>query len=189
MSSKSSSLISVAPSLDEPLEMLYACHGRLLAQLDTLERLLGHLQRTGADAAAAQAATAIKRYFDQAAPHHHEDEEEDLLPAMQPLIGADERKAFGDLAERISREHRLLEMQWDGLRISLDEVVAGNAALEETAVQAFCDLYRAHLELEESVLLPWALRLLEQDVLARLGGRMAARRGARPQNPDRSPSA
>lgn len=169
--------------------MLHACHDRLQAQLDTLERLLEHLQRTGADAVAAQAATAISRYFDQAAPHHHADEEEDLLPAMLPLIAADERRAFEELGARIGGEHRQLEMQWDELRISLDEVIAGNASLGGAAVQAFCDLYRAHLELEESALLPWALRLLGQDVLARLGGRMAARRGARPQNQDRSPQA
>lgn len=189
MNSKNASLISVVPSLDEPLEMLHACHGRLLAQLDTLERLVGHLQRTGADAAAAQAATAISRYFDLAAPHHHADEEEDLLPAMQPLIAADERAAFVQLAARISSEHRLLEMQWSALRIKLDEVVAGSASLGRTAVDAFCDLYRAHLELEESVLFPWAVRLLSDEVWACLGTRMAGRRGAEPQKSHQSPSA
>ena len=43
------SLLPLSPSLDEPLEMLEACHERIEAQLKTLERLLDYLPRHGAD--------------------------------------------------------------------------------------------------------------------------------------------
>ena len=36
-----------APGFDEPLEMLHACHGRIQAQLATLEKLVPHLAREG----------------------------------------------------------------------------------------------------------------------------------------------
>ena len=36
----------------------------------------------GADAEAAESATSIRRYFNEAAPRHHEDEEIDLFPRL-----------------------------------------------------------------------------------------------------------
>ena len=43
------SLLPQAPALDEPLEMLEACHERIEAQLQTLERLSAYLPGHGAD--------------------------------------------------------------------------------------------------------------------------------------------
>ena len=44
-----------APSFDEPLEMLSACHERIEAQLATLERLCEHLAAQGNDTEARSA--------------------------------------------------------------------------------------------------------------------------------------
>ena len=53
-----------AVGFEVPLEMLAACHGRVQHQCATLQRLLPHLQRHGADRDAQDAARAIMRYFD-----------------------------------------------------------------------------------------------------------------------------
>ena len=50
-----------APGMDEPLEILEACHGRIEHQLQTLGRLLAHLPRAGADNQAASPAETFAR--------------------------------------------------------------------------------------------------------------------------------
>ena len=67
----SNSLLPTAPALDEPLEMLEACHDRIEAQLRTLERLLAYLPGHGADEqarGAAQAKVRLKPPSRSAAP-------------------------------------------------------------------------------------------------------------------------
>ena len=77
-------------SFEVPLEMLAACHQRIVQQCDTLNRLLPHLAAHGADLQAQQAAQAVLRYFDQAAVDHHADEEQDLFPALlESMAGSD----------------------------------------------------------------------------------------------------
>ncbi|MEP6970638.1 MAG: hemerythrin domain-containing protein, partial [Betaproteobacteria bacterium] len=58
-----------APSggFEVPLEMLAACHLRVLKQCSTLRRLVTHLATHRAGEDARIAATAVMRYFDTAA--------------------------------------------------------------------------------------------------------------------------
>ena len=70
-----------APTFDDPLEMLHACHGRILGQCDTLKKLTAYLPVHGCDQQARQAAQNILRFFDSAGHFHHQDEEENLFPA------------------------------------------------------------------------------------------------------------
>ena len=72
-----------APSFDDPLGMLRACHGRIERQLVTLGRLVRHLPEHGAGCRRARrGARAILRYFDTAAPNHHADEEASVFPRL-----------------------------------------------------------------------------------------------------------
>jgi len=116
-------LIKPAPSFDEPVEMLKACHERIAAQCATLGKLAAHLPLHGADAQARQAARNIMRYFDTAGPNHHADEEQDLFPM---LIEISERLR-SPVAERIASlldEHRSLEAAWAQLRAMLADQLA-----------------------------------------------------------------
>lgn len=175
----SDSLIHLAPSFDEPLEMLDACHGRVRAQLDTLRRLLPHLARHGADEQARQAAGAILRYFDNAAPNHHNDEEVDLLPALEVRAQPESRARVAAVRERVLSDHARMYALWAALRPQLAAIQLGQCAVVDEAVAAeFDKLYRCHIEFEESEVLPLARELLDRDALMTLGAAMTARRTA-----------
>lgn len=163
-----------APSFDDPLAMLRACHGRIQAQCATLKKLLHHFPVHGCDAQARQAVTAVLRYFDSAGHHHHQDEENDLFPA---LLDSQNPEAEV-LIRRILREHENLETAWQQLRPNLI-AIAGNESpgLDRPATENFIRLYEAHVILENEQLLPLAASLLSADQSEAIGRNMAARRG------------
>lgn len=169
-----------AAGFDQPLALWQACHERVQRMVSLLERLLGHLRVHGADESARVTATSIRRYFDEAAPRHHEDEEIDLFPRLQA-------KASGAQAERINQaiatlraDHAELHGLWPQLRAPLQAVERGECApFDDAAVAIFVTRYRAHIELEESVLAPALARALGKRELAKIGRAMAARRGVK----------
>jgi len=178
---KLDSLFNPAPSFDEPIEMLKACHERIAAQCETLEKLVAHLPLHGPDKQAQQAARNVMRYFDVAGPHHHADEEEDLFPM---LIEIGER-LHSPVRERIAAlldEHRCLEAAWARLRAVLADIAEGKSVpLDQALVAAFVDAYRRHIAQEESEILPFAEAHLGEPQRAKLSKTMVARRTAAPQ--------
>ena len=178
---------AAAPSFDEPLEMLDACHGRVQAQIETLRRLAQHLPRHGADQAARDAAQGVLRYFSVAAPHHHADEEEDLFPALLASeavqAGGETAAAVQALIERILREHRQMDRLRDEVLSRLQCIIAAqpgecSEALPSAMVEDLASLYLGHIDLETQELLPLGRRLLSTEQSMAVGRSMAARRGA-----------
>jgi hemerythrin-like domain-containing protein len=168
-----------APGMDEPLEMLSACHERVHARLATLERLVHWLPGHGADVQAQQAAVAVMRYFDLAAVNHHLDEENDLLPVMRTRVAAADAQRLALLETRILDEHRSLAALWADMRRRLAAIAAGDdGELDEAAVSAFCAAYAEHIAFEETEVLPWAERLLGDEERAAMSVTMTARRRA-----------
>ena len=174
-------LVKPAPSFDEPIEMLKACHERIAAQCATLEKLAAHLLSHGADEQAQQASKNIMRYFDVAGPHHHADEEEDLFP----LLNETARRRGSPVAERIESllgEHRELEAAWAQARLVLADIAHGLATpLERSLVDRFVNAYRNHMAFEESEILPLAQAWLDHRQLAKLSAAMVARRTVKPK--------
>ena len=166
----------VAPSFDEPLELLSACHERIEAQLRTLERLVPHLQANGADAAARQAAQAVLRYFNTAGRLHHEDEEADLFPLLRTRAAERGRDEIAGVLDELEREHRTMETQWQRLSAALTAVLAGDGRLDPGETSGFAALYRRHIERESTAILPFATQALAEPERRTLGERMAARR-------------
>lgn len=165
-------------SFDHPLEMLHACHGKILRQCDTLKQLAAHLRNNGCDNSAQQAAQGILRYFDTAGQFHHQDEEIDLFPALRSVTGAG--PALDALLERLLAEHRGMLAAWDELRVLLVKIAAGmNPPLPDELLERFVRSHTAHIAIEESELLPLAARLLDTRQLIQLGMSMAKRRGAK----------
>ncbi len=165
---------AAAPGFDRPLEVLEACHGRIARQCDTLEKLLAHLPAHGADAQARQAARALLAYFDTAAVHHHDDEERNLFPLLEQA-GA---PGACDLAETLTLEHDELALLWRRLRGDLQQIEAGTAAaLDAATARRFVAMNHAHLEFENTHVLPLARQALGAAEIERLGRAMAARRG------------
>lgn len=162
-----------APSFDDPLAMLRACHERILAQCATLRQLLDHIQAQGVDQAAREASAQVVRYFSTAARDHHQDEERDLFPLLRAAGGAST-----DVLARLEQDHEAMETTWteleDLLRHRLESLPA-HAPL----IMAFASLYARHIALENDDLLPRARSSLTQDQLAALGVRMAQRRSVK----------
>src|SRR5512133_3919118 len=131
-----------APSFDDPLGMLRACHRRIEKQLATLDRLQRHLPEHGHDDDARNAARAILRYFDTAAVNHHADEEHSIFPRLA-LAAAAEAKA---LTADLERQHRDLAEQWAHLRPLLVGIAAGQRAnLAPRDVTALREAYAQHI--------------------------------------------
>ena len=174
------SLLPHAPSLDEPLEILEACHGRIEAQLQTLERLLDYLPQQGADEQARQAARNILRYFDLAGPNHHEDEERNLFPTLIARAGTEETHAVQSLVQDLLSDHVRMAAALDVVRGQLTPIADGiGTALDEPAVRRLAELYRQHIDKENHDLLPLSRRLLQPQDVEALSRAMTTRRSPR----------
>lgn len=167
---------AVAPTFDTPLEMLRACHGRIMDQCGTLHKLLQHLAAHGCDVQAQQAARAILRYFDTAGQYHHQDEELDLFP----LLLASQNSEASELIGKLLRDHKEMEAAWLRLRQPLLDITEGHTTtLDASAVRNFSSVYERHIDLENAQLLPLSARLLSAGQINDLGNKMAARRGVK----------
>jgi pyridoxamine 5'-phosphate oxidase len=171
-------LHDTAPDFDQPIAVLKHCHGRIRKQLATLEKLLVHLPEHGADEQARQAASAVLKYFDKAAHLHHEDEEQDLIPMLRAVAQGEDAATLQALAPVILQDHKDMDALWQDLHEQLNLIAEGGAAsLSASAVQRFVQRYTAHMEREESVIAPMAMRLFSPEQMARLGAAMQRRRG------------
>ena len=163
-----------APSFDDPLGMLRACHARIERQLATLRRLAVHLPVHGADRDAQLAARAILRYFDTAAPNHHADEEASVFPRL--LVRAPAARAIVATLER--DHHVAFHTNWRRLRPLLCGIASGQRdTLPPALVNRVCEAYAAHIALENATLIPMCAEALTLEDLVDIGGEMAARRG------------
>ena len=171
------SLLPVAPALDEPLEMLEACHQRIEQQLNTLERLRAYLPEHGADETARRAAQGVLRYFRLAGPNHHADEEQDLFPALLRRATGNDAKTLVGLIDILLVEHAQMA---DALAVVLSQLepiaLGAGTTLDASAVERVAGLYRRHIECENLELLPLARRWLTPPDIERLSVTMTARR-------------
>lgn len=161
-----------AVGFEQPYEMLEACHERVLRSLDLLLRLAAHLQTQGTDSQARDAARDILRYFDIAAPHHHEDEERHVLPRLR----ASGEAAQVALAARVEAEHRQMGEHYQRIRPGLQALVDAGELPSTADWAGFAALYRAHIELEESLVFPRAAQALSAAELQHMGQEMRGRR-------------
>jgi len=163
-----------AAGFDAPLDMLRACHDRMLRQLDTLMRLADHLGQHGLDEAARTAAKQVHHYFSTAAQHHHQDEEHDLFPQIV------RDSELAKLLTRLQADHEEMLQSWEALAPLLADPtrITDLHAFAQTAAR-FRRLYEQHIALENAELLPKAKDLLDATQLRELGARMAQRRGVK----------
>lgn len=171
-------LFEPAPDFDQPIAVLKHCHDRIRKQLLTLQKLLDHLPKFGADLDAKQGSAAILRYFNQAAPHHHADEEQDLIPLLQSCAKAEDAIVLKRLLPEIMQEHQQMDAAWQLLMPQLAAIASGSSAtLSAEPARQFVALYATHMEKEETHIAPMAKRLFSPEQMARLGAAMRHRRG------------
>lgn len=169
------SLIAEIPDFNDPLGVLRACHERMLAQCDTLEKLPAHIAANGVDDEARSAISRAVKYFSTSARHHHQDEEQDLFP----LLNRQSLK-LAEIIHRLKQEHASLTQLWEQL---LQDLGKPSALTEnpdfESHVEQFCSTYREHIDYENKELLGMAQHILSQQQLEDMGKAMARRRGVR----------
>jgi len=168
-----------AADFDHPIDILDGCHERIRRQCVTIQRIAEHVAERGADDEARQAARGVMRYFDTAGADHHRDEEEDLFPALLHAVANAELAGTRVLIDRLQADHVRLDVSWREMRgLLLRLVDSGDCVPDVATARAFSASYDRHIALEEEEMLPLARRVLDTRTLARLGERMAARRGA-----------
>lgn len=170
---------------DQPIEMWLGCHRRIERMNALLQRLVDHLKNQAVDRHAGVTAESIRRYFDEAGPRHHEDEEVDLFPRLMDRLSAQDAAGGAPGAERIAAaiatlraDHADMAQLWQALREQLLQVEAGkDPHFDDAQLMLFVTRYRAHIEIEDSVLAPAFKRAFKAKDLREIGRAMAARRG------------
>ena len=169
----------LAPDFSRPLEVIQTNHLRMEKRAALLLRLTAYLRDAGCDDQARQTAGHILRYFDDTGIKNCEDEELDLFPAMLDAVPNSSRASMAALVGNLTEQHREMHRLWETLRQRLASIAAGGrSALDANTCDLFHTLYLAHIEYEEAELMPLARRCLSATALERIGGSMAARRGA-----------
>jgi len=169
--------------LEEPFEMLSACHERVERMLGLMQRLRQHLSDQGWDTQAAQAARDVMRYFDLAAPLHHQDEELHVFPAL--LAAPD--TGLHAVVRQLQQDHRDMAHNWSQARLVLDRVAThGHTAWapltppENTCLDRFAGVYARHIDAENTQVYPAAQRHLTPADRHRMSEDMMVRRGVTP---------
>jgi len=171
-------LSTPAAGCEHPLELLDACHERILRFAEMIPKIGRHVAAKGADEEVRQAALGVIRYFDDAGARHHVDEEKDLFPALLRCTPPPQLAALQQLLRRLRRDHEELEALWSAMRMRLQRLADGTETqLDAYAAEAFVEHYHRHIALEEAELLPLAHRVLDAAAVAAVGASMAARRG------------
>lgn len=160
-----------AATWDEPVDMLYACHGKVKRFCGMLKALPAYLAEHGATEEVRQSVRQICTYFNQAAPLHHEDEEQDFFPAL--LVHAPQ--SANDIAE-LERQHIVLHANWTALREQLEALLEGSRnGVDDEVLQRFIAGYDVHTAIEEP-LFDLGRASIPQTERQAMGKIMAARR-------------
>jgi hemerythrin-like domain-containing protein len=163
---------------DDPIGMLKDCHRRIEHFLDIMclvaER--AHTRSlTGEERSAVQAAL---QYFYVGGERHTADEEESLFPRLRgkPLVGMEE-------ISRLESDHHLAA----DLHESVDRLYttwSSAGTLQEDEQQRLLSqtrrlkqLYAEHIQVEEKIVFPHALQMLDSQTIAAMGQEFRNRRG------------
>jgi len=167
---------------DEPIALMMDCHRRIERFLAVLERIADRFAGAPLDAEASQALRTALRYFQTAAPKHTADEEDSLFPALRAL-GRPDLAELLDRAEALEAQHRRAEEMHARVQTLADRWLE-TGSLDPASLEALQrdlaslrSLYQEHIDFEDNTLFPEAQRLLDADVLERIGREMASRRG------------
>lgn len=155
----------------EPIEMLYACHGKVKRFCKQLEILPTYLTQHGVNQAVKNDVQQILNYFNLSAPLHHDDEEQDFFPALLAVCPQAQENV-----DKLETQHHDLHQNWANLAVELQALVEGKqTALDEALIKRFISGYDLHIGLEEP-LFELGKAHLSPETLHAIGQRMAARR-------------
>jgi len=125
------------------------------------------------------------RYFREAAPKHTADEEESLFPRLR-RISAPEMSAALQQLDRLESDHLWAEplhqaVDAIGTEYLRDGILSpGKVEQFREAVTKLAEMYRHHINLEDTVVFPVAARLMSTAEKAEVASEMAERRSVKP---------
>jgi hemerythrin-like domain-containing protein len=161
-----------APSFDQPLDMLLACHEQIRRFCDQLDKLEPYIAEHGVDTAARNSIAAVVSYFDQVCPAHHSDEEDELFPILEARVPSAAPKL-----EQLAAEHGYLQSRWNAIRDDLQALCNGeDIEISAIEIAEFVRLYRSHAAIEEAWLIPTADKTLTDEEKRLAGQHMAHKR-------------
>lgn len=167
---------------DSPIELLEACHEKVRRFAKLAQRIALHIEKSGVDSRAQEAAESVLRYFTLAAPLHHQDEEEDLFPALKnlshPTLGKEQIEKLNSTIQELESEHVTLGLLWSEIEKWLKDIVENKQHLAPACLDVFAAQYIDHADREEKTIYPYA-QLLAEETLRTIGMNMAQRRGPR----------
>ncbi|QIM65353.1 hemerythrin domain-containing protein [Frederiksenia canicola] len=156
---------------DEPIEMLYACHGKVKNFCRQLQILPDYIEQNGCNEAVKNDVKQILNYFNQSAPLHHDDEEKDFFPALIKQVPT--AQADVDLLEQ---QHVALHKNWDELSTQLVALLNGEREnVDRELIKRFVSGYDSHIAIEEPLFELGREHLAESE-LQSIGKIMADRR-------------
>lgn len=156
-----------------PLAPLSQAHEHTLRQCEALARLVIYLGQCEPDAQTLRVSQELLNYFDTVEARQHLQEEQHLYPALVEAMAGSDAVCLREMASDLTRQHRLLEALWLRLRSEVEAIAAGRPAPSViTDAEEFVRLTRAHIEDEESEVMPMALRLIPDDALQRLSANL-----------------
>lgn len=161
---------SKSVSWDEPIDMLYACHGKIKRFCHELTLLPNYLSQYGYTAAVHDSITRILTYFNTAAVLHHQDEEQQFFPTL--LEYAPQAR---QTIEQLEHQHQQLHSAWEKLSVQLNQLIQCQQPPSAQVINDFIQSYRQHILLEEP-LFELGKQHIPTTVLQKIGTIMAQRR-------------
>lgn len=170
--------MAAVPVIDDPVEILDACHTRIRAAASLMRKLIRCCGQAGEADRARRTAAQLTAFFEGPARWHQQDEEQDLYPMLLAAAPRMMRPEVEALLCELFAGHRQICAQWRRLRPQVAAIAeGGQVLLDEALMQQLIEVYAAHLQREEAVCFPLMAQLLDPRQLAALGLNMGVRRG------------
>lgn len=170
-------------NFSNPTGLLSDCHRRVEMFMGALESVAAVCDKP-VTAQARHSLDLALRYFREAAPKHTADEEESLFPVLRSIDDAALKAALGRL-DALEADHRWAEpLHAEVDSVGLAYLQSGHldrdqASRFKNAVRQLAEMYRRHIEVEDSQVFPAASRVLNEEQKKQIASEMAARRSVK----------
>jgi hemerythrin-like domain-containing protein len=163
---------------DDPIGMLKDCHRRIERFLHILCLIAERAQKKTLTGEEAEAVQAALQYFRLGGQRHTADEEESLFPRLRAVSTTDHFTEIGELED----EHRHANDLHEAMDILYSAWIAAGALSAEdeqrllSATRHLRKLYEGHIQVEEKIVFPRAIEVLDSQAIAAIGLEFRARR-------------
>jgi len=175
-------LFQRAPTFDDPIGMLRACHRRIERALEAMARVAAREEAGTLDAQAREVLGATLHYFATGVPRHAQDEEESLFPRLREQLESSGAALSG--LDALEEEHVAADAAHRELDRLGQELLDTGQFLDpwdrtrfRALIRHLQALYSEHIRCEDDEILPLAASLLDSREQLAVGAEMAARRG------------